>query len=168
MIFDKLKAYGFMALSGVLAVLLGLQTWRLHTAQIDLATNLVAIAGVRTKAATDLAESEKKARETESTLNESAAQTRKETNEKITDLTARSTSLLDRVRIAEARAATTKLSQASTTTSDGSVAGRSDGTELLGSLGTADVEEATRAETIRLHLKACYADYNRVAKALSK
>ena len=168
MIFDKLKAYGFMVLAGALAVLLGLQTWRLHTAQIDLATNLVAIADVRTKAATDLTAAEKKTRDTESTLNQAASDTRKETNEKITVLTTRSSSLLDRVRLAEARAATTKLSQASTTPSDGTVAGRSDGGELLGSFGTEDVAEATRAETIRFHLKACYALYNRSAEALKQ
>lgn len=168
MILDKLKAYGFMVLAGALAVLLGLQTWRLHAAQITLADNLVSIANVRTKAANALAAAEKKTRDTESTLNQAASDTRKETNEKITALTTRSSSLLDRVRLAEARAATAKLSQASAVASDGAIAGRSDGGELLRSFGTEDVAEATRAETIRFHLKACYTLYNRSAEALKQ
>ena len=166
--FDKIFAYGATAIALILGVGLGVQTWRLHTAQITLAAEQVSIANVRTKAATDLAAAEKKTRETESALNQVASDTRKETNEKITVLTARSTSLLDRVRLAEARAATSNMSQASATPSNGTVAGRIDGGELLGSFGTEDVEEATRAETIRLHLKACYALYNRSAEALSK
>lgn len=168
MFLDKLKAYGLMVLAIALAVLLGLQTWRLHTAQITLADNLVSIANVRTKAATDLATAQSEHRETEQALNISAAQTRKTTDDQVLVLNSQRTSLLDRVRLAEARAATTKLPQIGTSPRDGSVTGRGDGAEFLGSFGTADVEEGTRAETIRLHLKACYTDYSRLAEALKK
>lgn len=166
--FDKIIAYGATAIALTLGVGLGVQTWRLHTAHIALAAEQVSISNVRTKAATDLANAQAKHREIEQGLNTSAAQTRKETNDQIRVLSAQRTSLLDRVRLAEARATTSNMSQASATPSNGTVAGRIDGGELLGSFGTEDVEEATRAETIRLHLKACYALYNRSAEALSR
>lgn len=168
MILYKLKATGFMLLAITLTVLLGWQTWRLHTAQIELADTLVTLATEHATAANALTVAQGEHREKEQFLNTSAAQTRKTTNEKLLVLATQHNSLLERVHLAEARASDPSHSQVSTTSSDGSVASVGDGPELLGSLGAADVEEATRADTIRVHLKACYADYNRAAEALSK
>lgn len=168
MIFNKLIAFVATGVALILGVGLGVQTWRLHTAYITLAAEQVSIANVRTKAASDLADAQAKHREIEQSLNISASQIRKATDDQILVLNNQRSSLLDRVRLAEARAIAPYMPKASTTPSAGTVAGRSDGTELLGSFGSEDVEEATRAETIRLHLKACYSLYNRSAEALSK
>lgn len=54
MILDKLKAYGFQALSLALLVLLAAQTWRLHSEQLahrDLQTNVAKAEAARAQAA---------------------------------------------------------------------------------------------------------------------
>lgn len=119
--------------------------------------------------ATALAARQGEFRKTEILLNNSAAETRKATNDQDLIRNTQRDVLLKRVRVAEANAATnTLVSQVTTVTGAGPAPTGGDGPDLLGSLGSADVEEANRADTIRLHLKGCYADYNRAKEALSQ
>jgi hypothetical protein len=171
--FDKLKAYGWQAAALVLAVLLLGQTFRLHTAQLETAhveareaKAAQAYADERAKAALQFAAKSEANRKAETNLNKQAAATRQKTNEKIAALDARAGDLLERVRRAEARASGADVPGSSPAAGDRQAGPGGDGAELLGSLGTADVQEAKRADTIRLHLAACYADYDRAQAAL--
>lgn len=167
MILGQLKAYGWMAAAIALAVLLGTQTWRLHLAQLEVAATTTQLANERAAAAVELAEAQAAARNTETKMNTVAAETRKETHDQVRTLTTQRNALLDRVRRAEARAAAAQLPQASATACSGAPASGDHGSELLATIGTADVEEANRADTLRLHLLACYRQYDAAREALS-
>lgn len=105
-------------------------------------------------------------RSTETVLSVDVAKERNNLNEKIQSLTSERNALLKRVRNAEANLATARLSKDATVTSTGSVAESSDGTELLNTIGEEDVEEASRADTIREHLLSCYRYVDRAEAAL--
>lgn len=164
-----IKAYLAVALATVFGGLLIVQTVRLHGAQLEVAELQVEIESEKATAAQALAVSTIEARETEIALGSKAADTRKETNEQIRNLTVQRDALLKRVLNAELEAASAAVVSKATSAA---IAGRapkgSDGAELLGSLGQADVEEALRADTIRLHLAACYRQYAEAKKALSQ
>lgn len=165
---DKIKSYFWMALSILLGGLLAVQTLRMHGAQLAKAEAVVATATDRATASSKLAIGQEKARVTEYTLNTGAAGITKATNVAVQTLSTQRDSLLQRVRIAESNVATARLvSQATAASSTGRTVSRSDGPELLGTLGEADVGEAHRGDTIRLHLAACYAKYGEVRKALA-
>lgn len=171
MIFDSLKAYFFQGLTIVLVVLLGLQTWRLHGAQLDAAQAKVILSEERAAAATARAVTEQALRVTEQNLQGSAAQTRKDTNHAVTLTRAQRDSLLQRVRVAEASAKSAShrcVSEATPAASVGGDRSEGDGGELLGTLGEEDVREASRADTIRLQLRACHQQYNAAREALAK
>ena len=107
-------------------------------------------------------------RSTETELSNTAADIRKTTNEKINSLTSERDTLLHRVRSAEATARKLQLSKATSTGANGQASEGSAGTELLATIGEQDVEEANRADTIRLHLEACYRQYDGAKEALSR
>lgn len=170
---DKLKANFWMLAVAVVTTLLLLQSWRLHTSQLEtaavqvtLSTERSAWSEERTKAATKLATLQGKLRTAEGVLEKQASDNRKATNDKVRDLTVRNDSLLERVRNAERATAASDMSGTITVAGNGQVAGGSAGKELLGWLGEEDVREAQRADVIRLHLAACYADYDRAKAAL--
>lgn len=169
MIIDKIKAYGFQALSLVLFILLATQTFRLHSAEREADKATTALASERALASAALATSEKEARGTEGELNTSAAETRKETKNEINTFSSQYAALLKRVRIAEANLATERLmSKAASTTSHGSGTKGDPGTELLSTIGEEDVSEAKRGDELRTYLKACYRDYENARQALMK
>ena len=97
-------------------------------------------------------------------LADKATSTRKETNEKVQTASTQSADLLRRLRAAEARAIAAEQQASALATSLRQAAVRDDGAELPGQIGEEDVLEALRADTIRVHLLACYAQYDR-AKA---
>lgn len=164
-----IKAYLAVALATVFGGLLIVQTVRLHGAQLEVAELQVEIESEKATAAHALAVSTIEARETEIALGSKAADTRKETNEQIRNLTAQRDALLKRVLNAELNAAAAGVvSKATSATFPGAVAKGSHGGELLGSLGQEDVEEALRADSIRLQLVACYRQYEAARKALSQ
>lgn len=105
-------------------------------------------------------------RSTETGLSNAAADDRKVLNDKVISITSERDALLKRVRYAEANLATARLSKDAAVTSTGSVAESSDGTELLNTIGEQDVEEASRADTIREHLLSCYRYVDRAEAAL--
>ena len=108
-------------------------------------------------------------RSTEAGLADGAGQDRKKTNEQIDSLTSQRNALIRRLRIAEDRATRSmQLPKDSKPASDGHATGDGDGTQFPATIGTEDVEEASRADTIRVHLEACYSQYNRVKDALGK
>lgn len=166
---DNAKAYLGLFLSLVFGVLLALQTVRLDLTQKDLAKVSEALAQEHAVAQAALTVSTIAARETELGLGVSAASTRKETNDQVEALSRQRDDLLKRLRNAESKAATAALvSKATAASCAGPAARVGDSAELPATLGQADVEEASRADTIRLHLAACYRQYDEARKALSK
>ena len=165
---DKIKAYGWMALSVAALSLLAVQTWRLHTAQLDTATAVTTLANERAIASEARSTQNTDFRKTEIALSNFDSQTRKNTNEQVRIVAAQRDTLLNRVRIAEASAKSGGLSCSTTTSDDGASTSRRDKPELLAQIGTADVLEAERADVIRLHLEACYTQYNRAQEALKE
>lgn len=120
----------------------------------------------KTEAAVQLAVQTQIARDAELELHTSTAQIREETYEKITSLTTDRNALLRRLRDARQATANACVPQTTSDTRDGQATRSGDEPELLGQLGEEDVLEASRAETIRLHLAACYRQYDRVKTAL--
>lgn len=166
---DTFKAYLGLFLSTVFGVLLALQTVRLDLTQKDLAKAKETLEQEHAVASAAMAVSTIAARETELGLGVSAANTRKETNDQVQTLSRERDALLRRVFIAKANAATAAIvSKATAASCDGTTPRGDDSAELLGTIGSADVEEATRADTIRLHLAACYEQYDQARQALSK
>ena len=115
----------------------------------------------RRKAQEQLALAVQNNRQAEQHLQAVADEERVKANEQITIASRRADDLLGRVRHAEANAATARLVSAATKTAcNGQAAAGGDGAELLGSLGSADVLEAQRADKIRIALGACYAQHD--------
>ena len=166
MILDQLKAYGWMAVAIAATTGLGIQTFRLHGAQLKTAEAVITLANERAAAVKATAAQLATYRKTEQSLMSSASETRKKTNEQIATLTLHSASLMQRVRNAQAAQSGANLSGTSAVASDGQVASEHTQPELLGSFGETDVSEASRADTIRLHLESCYRDYDRAEEAL--
>lgn len=105
-------------------------------------------------------------RKVEQSLQEDAAVFRKETNDKVTAMSSERNRLLKRLRNYEARQSNTGMSESPSTTEAGEIASGDPLGEFLNQLGEEDVHEAVRAETIRLHLIQCYANYDRAEAAL--
>lgn len=166
MILDKLKAYGFLALSIALGVLLSIQTVRLMSTELELAHARTEFAQVQKEAALNLAAATAKARRAEAELQAFSTETRKKTNAQVQALSTQRDALLARLRLAEARAASPHVSGSGAAAGSGGTGSGSAGGELLGTLGEADVREAERADTLRFHLAACYAQYHRAQEAL--
>lgn len=166
MILDKLKAYGWMAAAIVAASALSVQTFRLHTAQLQRAEAVTTLANERTSAADARATQINNFRKSELSLVTGASETRKITNDKVSFLNSRSSALIQRMRSAQAAVKFVDLPSSTSVATDGQAVAGSAEPELLGSLGEADVLEAVRADTIRLHLEACYRDYDRAEAAL--
>lgn len=166
MILDKLKAYGWMAAAIIAASALGVQTVRLHTAQLQKAVAISTLANERAVAADARATQINNFRKSELSLVTGASETRKITNDKVSVLNSRSSTLIQRMRSAQAAVEFVDVPSSAPIASDGQAVAAGLAVELFGKLGEADVLEAARADTIRLHLEACYRDYDRAAKAL--
>ena len=167
--FSQLKTFGFVAVLAALGSLCVVQTAKLHGVRLELAEHLTRATEERAASAAKLADAQGKMRQTEQKLHTTASEIRKESNEKVQSLTAQRNDLLRRVRLAEARAATNSI--VSRTTADSGARETLPGDsqpEFLGSLGTADVEEAGRAEIIRTQLLACYKQYDSVRESLNQ
>jgi len=162
------KALKWLAIAAFLvaAGLAIVQTLRLHTAQLDQAEAAVALATERREAAVRLAQEQAQVRKTENTLQASAAQTRNDIHAATFAITTERDALLNRVRLAEARAAKAALSRASAAAGTPEAGPVGDGTGLLATIGSADVDEAYRANLIRVALLGCYRDYDAAEAAL--
>ena len=171
---DKLKFYGWALTAVLLASLLLVQTLRLSASHLEtshvelkLSKYKAEVLGEQVKDATRLAKAEKDLRALETKLQAASASNRKVTNEQARVFSDQRDALLERVRNAErSRADQVDMPSTSAATGAGQAAGRSDDTELLGSFGEEDVQEAYRADLIRLHLASCYRDYDRAKAAL--
>ncbi len=178
MILDKIQAYGFTGLSIVLVVLLGIQSWRLHSIQVDYAdaktewaNNVKDWAQIQTKAAKDIAEKEKNIRERERVLIDNAFDIRKTANEKVNSIRRHSTLLIERMRVQQAPIGGTSktiLSCAPTASENRAIAERDHQSRVSAELREKLVHEAVRADTIRVNLVACYEQYNSAQQALAE
>lgn len=166
---DKIKAYFFQGLCVILVILLGIQSYRVATAQAAEWKAKNTLATAQATAAANLALGEGKNRKTENDLTVKAAETTKDTNEKTTIVYRDSDALLKRLRIAESNLATERLlSKTRTASSDGQTPIVGNGGEVPAEIGEEDVQEAQRADIIRIRLIACYKDYDDAREALSK
>jgi hypothetical protein len=162
---DSIKAYFFQGLCLVLLVLVGVETRRLHNGQLEELEAKTTLSNERAAAAVALAKQEQEHRDKERSLQASANQSRKETDEALRLSTTRRDDLLKRLR--NTKTATNHcVSEATTTTSNAATGSADPGSELLGSLGEEDVQEAGRAESIRLDLISCYRQYGDARKVL--
>lgn len=163
--FASIKAYAWAAVAALAITLSGVQTIRLHTAQLEAKDAVATLAQERAEASMKLANLEHKYRTAENKLQGKAAEIRKGVHEKVSSLAVQRNGLLDRVRLAEA-AGGTQGADSPSTASNGKAADGGDQPELLGTLGQADVLEAERADLIRVNLLACYQQYDEAANAL--
>ena len=174
MILDKLKAnlfwiYVISMLVGALASFgfAGYQMWQMQKLRAAGAEERQKWAEERAKQSQDLAKAQAAARSAEAGLQAGAAEIRKETNDQVRSLAAHRDALVRRLRVAESNLATARLvSETTAAARAGQAAGGGGRPELPASIGEADVAEAERADVIRLHLAACYAQYDRAQEAL--
>jgi hypothetical protein len=164
---DKLKAHAWMFTAAALAALLLWQTTRLWGAEIQISQLQLQHAQTIAKQSQDLAKAQAAARSAEAGLQAGAAGIRKETNDQVHSLAAHRDALVRRLRVAESNLATARLvSETTAAARAGQAAGGGGRPELPASIGEEDVAEAERADVIRLHLAACYAQYDRAQEAL--
>jgi len=167
-VLSKLK--GDLTILGIIFLLAGFgyQLLQLKNARIEVAETKQALSDERSRAAAKLADAQAEIRQAEQKINSSVLEVRRETNEKVLSLVAQRNDLLKRVRLAEARVATNALVPRTTADSGTRETPSGDNQpELLGSIGTKDVEEAGRADLIRNQLIACYKQYDSVFEALN-
>lgn len=166
---NTVVGYVFLTVVLILGVLLGIQTWRLHSTQLEVAKVSLTLANERATASTAVATLQAESRKTEQTLQSALSTNRKQTNAQISALTTQRDLLLGRVRIAEARAqfiGGSGVPSIAAAPGVGDAAPGDPGTELLGTIGEPDVAEAYRADLIRLELAACYHAYAEARSAL--
>ena len=174
MILAQLKAYGAIAVAGVLAAALAWQTYQLssersdHQAlKLEVAGEREAWAAERTKAANALVTATTQAREKEQALAAAAHQSEEIKNAEIATLATRAADLRRRLRNAEASAATARLVPGLPAASaPGDIAGERDRPELPGPAGFDLVSEAYRADQVRLQLATCERQYEAAREAL--
>lgn len=114
---------------------------------------------------TKLAKAQAETLKAQQQIQKSTEAIRKETNAQIKNITVQRDALLARVRNAE-QAADAGMSEASSDSSLGRITLGEIEPEFLATIGTEDVEEAGRADEIRLQLISCYREYNGVKAAI--
>lgn len=151
----------FIAAIIALAALLGLQTVRLSNEQAAHAKTVAKFAQEKQQAADKLSEATTKARETEQAMQAKANTDRRQADEAIKSLTRQRNAL--RAERLRNNAATTITSLPSAPISAGAaqISTKPDSAQLSGSIGSAEEDEALRADIIRIELLSCYAIYDR-------
>jgi 2-methylaconitate cis-trans-isomerase PrpF len=150
------------------AAAIGIPTWRLQQEREAHAITKLEFETLRAESAQRIADAEAAARAAESKLRSSTHQIREKTNAQVRDLAVERDALAQRLRVAEARlaAASGAVSGSPGAPADGASASGGDGAELPAPIGAADVDEAYRADVIRLNLLACYEQYEQARKTL--
>lgn len=144
-----------------LAALLGLQTVRLSNEQAAHAETVAAFAKAAEKASKDLAKATEEARKKEQALQAQANLDRREADEAIQALVD-ARNMLRAIRLRN-KADAAKLPAAPEPAGTAQVATEHDGAELSGQIGSAEEDEALRADIIRFELMYCYRQYDRAA-----
>lgn len=163
---DRLFSYAAGAACLALAVALFFTYTAKHNAERRADKAELTLSQEREAAATSLALLTKKARETEQSLTDKAAQIEGEKNAQITALDARAAALTRRLRDA---AATSRLVSSTSAVAGNSEDQSSDNFPRFSEqAGASLVAEAERAEVVRIALLACYRQYDSVRDALSK
>lgn len=147
-----------------LAVLLGLQTWRLHTEQLAHRDLQVQHASQVVEQQRQLAEAHARARNTEQHLVTQAAKSEELKNAEIT--AARATADTLRSRLRDAAATSALVSATAPATCLAGAAARGDAAELPAAPRFDLVSEAERADQLRAALAACVGQYNAAREAL--
>lgn len=155
-----LRLYLYAAAVIALCALLGLQTVRLSSEQSAHAKTVAAYAQEKAKAAEELAHATTAARQKEQALQAQANQDRKQSDETIEALT-RQRNALRAERLRNQAANTAKLPATTEPAGTSQAAAEPDRAELSGSTGSAEEDEALRADMIRIELLSCYRAYDR-------
>ena len=159
-----LRANLMTAAALVLAVLLALQTWRLHTEQLAHQALIARHAAQIADQQRQLAEAHARARNTEQHLVTQAAQTEETKNAEIT--AARATADTLRRRLRDAAATSALVSATAPATCLAGAAAGGDPAELPAAPRFDLVSEAERADQLRAALAACVGQYNAARAAL--
>jgi hypothetical protein len=161
-----LRANLMTAATLALAVLLALQTWRLHTEQLAHQALIASHAAQIADQQRQLAEAHARARNTEQHLVTQAAQTEETKNAEIA--AARATADTLRRRLRDAAATSALVSATAPATCLAGAAAGGDRSEFPESLGDALVSEAERADKLRAALAQCTSQYNAARDALAE
>ncbi len=159
------------ATSCKLTIDLGSVKLELEKAKVAMAEQEAAYESARANAAETLAAAQARARQAEQDTIKVAATIREESNAQILAANAVADSLRERVRNARAEAFTRTYSAAVMPRSTTVAAAPetpvvSDEPVVLGTIGEQDVDEAERAETIRVELLGCYRQYDEARSRL--
>lgn len=151
-----------VVIAGLVAAI-GWQSIELSNERADHAKTVTAYAQAKEKAAGELAKVTAGARQKEQALQASANQDRREADETIEALTRQRNAL--RAERLRDNAATNAAKLPATTEPPGTAQAGSepDRAELSGQIGSAEEDEALRADMIRIELMGCYRAYDRAA-----
>ena len=149
---------------GIILILGALFLWAGEVSDRRIAKLETQISTMKHESAKAEAQDERDARSASNVLASAASDTRNQTNVKVQATDNQYNSLLRRLRAAETRARTAEAKTRANTAYHGETPVGDHGAELPGSIGEEYVQEAKRGDTIRHHLLACYAQYDR-AKA---
>lgn len=178
--FSAITSYLWQGTSAVLAVLLITSSMKSCSLEKDLLKEQAKVQRVgrvlsdeRAASAANLSKAQGEARTVEQNLQKKADLERKERDEKINSLSTEHAALSKRVRDAEARAKHLAsdlygLSRTTQGTGTGGIVPGDSGTVLLATIGQEDVDEASRADTIRVSLQSCYASYREVRDKINR
>lgn len=170
MITDKLKATA-CAVIAVLCMLITLyQTSRLVSIKTEFQKAQLEWQTERTELATQLAKEQAKVRTAEQKLQTDVDNARKETRDEINKLNTDRDALIKRLRQSQRGIiiGSAGVSGSAQAAGDGKAAGLDVATELLATLGEEDVDEASRADTIRIALNACYRQYEAARAVINR
>ena len=148
----------------VLGVLLGLQTWRLHTEQLAHQALIAQHAAQIAEQQRQLAQATERARQTEQTMADQAATLEATKNAEIHAARATADTLRRRLRDAAATRALMPATAAATGIAGAAAGG--DRTAVFEQIGDDLVSEAERADQLRAALAACTGQYNAARAAL--
>lgn len=162
MILDKIKSNVLMVVAGILAITLLVVSGLLVQAKLSAAAFEVTVSEERQKAAEKVAELTEALRTKEAAIASKYEKTIHKSNEDLKSLAISRDNLLKRLRNATSSQRTANNS----VTDNAKVTEGVVRQELLGSFGEEDVSEANRADTIRIHLQACYEQYDNVRNTL--
>ena len=126
------------------------------------------ISDIERESAKAEAQDERDARSASGVLASAASDTRNQTNVKVQATDNQYNALLRRLRAAESRALAAEAKAHTNAPDPREITLGDYGAELPGSIGEEDVQEAKRGDTIRHHLLACYAQYDRAKDELER
>lgn len=166
-IFALIPRWVYAALVATLAATSCKLTVDLGAVKLELEKAKVAYEQERAEAAIKLAQEQQRYREADQAIQKTATAIREETHAQILAANAVADDLRRRLRVASANAATAALVSSATQVAATEQAGAGSDKPLVPApIGEQDVDEAERADLIRVELLGCYRQYDAARSAL--